>query len=75
MQKRNMIEAAALALGMIGAPLAFSPDQGVTVSQACAQTVKNPDPGVGTCCVQYQSICVTPTGNITHYYYKSSGPC
>lgn len=70
-----MICAAALAVTMLVAPLTFSPQQGVAVNQACGQTVKNPDPAVGTCCPQPQSICITPNGNVTDYYYKASGPC
>jgi hypothetical protein len=32
-------------------------------------------PDTGTCCPQQNSICVTPTENILHYYYLESGPC
>jgi hypothetical protein len=75
MQKKNMIRTAALTVTMLGAPLAFSPQQGVTVNQACAQTVRNPDPAVGTCCFQATAYCITPNGNIFNYYYKASGGC
>jgi hypothetical protein len=74
MQKNDIIRTAVLVAAMVGAPLAFSPQQGVTVNQACAQYEKKPD-GTGTCCWQAGAICVTPTGNISHYYFKSEGRC
>jgi hypothetical protein len=75
MQRKIMIRSAALVITMLGAPLAFSPEQGVTINQACAQNEKKPDPGTGTCCYQAGSICVTPTANIGNYYFKSEGAC
>lgn len=76
MQRKTIIRSAALAVTMVGAPLAFSPQQGMTVSEACAQYEKKPDgPGTGTCCRQLGSICITPTGNVSGYYYKAEGPC
>lgn len=73
MQKKTVLRSAALAVTLTAAPLAFSPAAGVTANEACAQTVKNP--GTGTCCYQAGSYCITPTGNIPNYYYKSEGFC
>jgi hypothetical protein len=73
MQKKTMLRAAALAITLTAAPFAFSAEQGVTASTACAQTTKNP--GTGTCCYQATSYCITPTTNIQNYYYKPEGPC
>lgn len=75
MQNKNIIGSAALAVTMLGAPLAFSPQQGVTANEACTQYEKKPDGGTGTCCFQRDAICVTPTGNIPNAYFKSEGPC
>lgn len=73
MQKKTILRAASLAITLSAAPLAFSPAQGVSVNDACAQTVKNP--GTGTCCPQVNSVCITPTGNLWNMYYKSDGAC
>jgi ABC-type sugar transport system substrate-binding protein len=71
MQKKTMLRAAALAVTLTAAPLAFSPADGVTTNTACAQKT----PGTGTCCFQRNSICVTPTQNIANAYFKSEGMC
>jgi hypothetical protein len=73
MHTKSILHAAAVALAFTAAPLAFTPEQGVVANDACAQTVKNP--GTGTCCFQADAICVTPTGNIAHAYFKSEGMC
>jgi hypothetical protein len=73
MQKKTVLPALSLAITLSAAPLAFSPGQGVSIKDACAQTVKNP--GTGTCCPQHLSVCITPHGNLYNYYYKSDGAC
>ncbi|MBB4635846.1 hypothetical protein [Longimicrobium terrae] len=73
MQKNTILRAAALAVTVGAAPLAFSPSQGIVENTACAQVIKNP--GFGTCCPQAEATCITPTGNLTWKYYKSDGPC
>lgn len=73
MHTKSILHAAAVALAFTAAPLAISPEQGVAVNDACAQGIKTP--GTGTCCYQENAICVTPTGNIGHAYYKSEGMC
>jgi hypothetical protein len=75
MQKKSIIRAAAMAVTLVGAPLAFSPQQGVRVNAACAQYEKKPVGGTGTCCFQMNAICITPNGNIGSAYYKTEGPC
>lgn len=75
MHRKTFIRSAALVATMVGAPLAFSPEQGVAVNEACAQYEKKPDGGTGTCCYQRDAICITPTGNIPSAYYQSEGPC
>ena len=71
MQKKNLLRAAALAVTLAAAPLAYSPAEGVSLNSACAQKMG----GTGTCCFQTDAICITPTGNIAHAYYQSEGPC
>lgn len=72
MHKNTILRAAALAVTLGAAPLAFSPSQGIVENTACAQ-VKNP--GSGTCCPQIEAVCITPSGNLASRYYKSEGPC
>lgn len=72
MQRTTIIRTTALALTLTAAPLAFSRKNGVATNDACAQ-VKIP--GTGTCCVQQEAVCVTPTGNLPVRYYKSEGMC
>jgi hypothetical protein len=72
MQKKTILRAAALAVTLTAAPLAFTPSEGVTANDACAQ-VKMPT--TGTCCPQWEATCITPSGNIERRYYKSEGPC
>lgn len=73
MHTKSILHAAAVALAFTAVPLAFSPEKGLTVNDACAQSVKVP--GTGTCCYQTSALCVTPTGNIEGRYYKSEGMC
>jgi hypothetical protein len=72
MQMKTVIHAAVLGVAFAAAPLAVSPGEGVTANNACAQ-VKTPS--TGTCCPQNFSVCITPSGNLYNYYYKSEGPC
>lgn len=71
MQKKTVLRAAALAVTLTAAPLAFSAEQGVAANTACAQKMGS----TGTCCYQERAMCITPTGNINTSYYKSEGPC
>ena len=71
MKRLTMICAGALTLTT--APFAISRDGEVTTNDACAQ-VKLPT-GTGTCCLQQEAACVTPTGNLPARYYKSEGMC
>lgn len=74
MIRHMMIRAAALAVILTAAPFAFSRQTGITPSDACAQ-VKLP-PGTGTCCIQQNAVCVTPTGNLpARYFQAGGGPC
>ena len=71
---KHLLRGASLAVTFAAAPLAFSPSQGITVSEACAQDdVKTPTNG--TCCRQSDSICVTALQNIYNFYWKGDGPC
>jgi len=74
MTRRTIIRAVAMAAILSSAPFALSRRSGIAPSDACAQ-VKLP-PGTGTCCVQQEAVCVTPTGNLPARYFKQGGgPC
>lgn len=62
-RKKLVFGASTLALA-IGSPLAFSPAQGVTVNDACAQT--------GTCCTS-GDMCIVNGVPIAAGYWSGSG--
>jgi hypothetical protein len=70
MRKKTALRAAALAVTLSAAPLAFSPADGVTASSACAQKM-----GTWACCFQPDALCVSPTGIRTDAYFNGEGRC
>jgi len=50
----------------LGAPVAYSQEDGFTFNDACAE---------GTCCPEEKSICNIGGGDHTDYYKKVEGSC